>query len=160
MRRPPLSNFLYACLPQPVLELLGREAGEGILFSVLAVDRHCGEQRDLPNGKALDLLQRQVHVRVAGHHADLEARPLVGDEDVALEGLFRQALLLIKGHLTAADHRLAGFHIQFCHNFILLGALNEFYILGWLYANGMADPERFIMSFPLKLVSLLLLFFV
>lgn len=44
--------------------------------------------------------------------------------------------------------------------FVIFCALNEFYILGWLYANGMADPERFIMSFPLKLVSLLLLFFV
>ena len=119
-RRLPVLQFLYARLPQPVLELLGREAGERIGLAGLAVDGHSGEQRDLAHGKALDFLQRQVHVRFAGHHADLEARSLVGDEDVALEGLFRQALLLIKGHLTAADHRLAGVQVQFRHGVVLL----------------------------------------
>ena len=41
--------------------------------------------------------------------------------------------------------------------FVILCVMNEFYILGWLYANGMADPDRCFMSFPLKTASLLLL---
>jgi len=42
LRRPPASNFLYAYLPQPALELLGREAGKGKLFSGFAMYRHFG----------------------------------------------------------------------------------------------------------------------
>lgn len=44
--------------------------------------------------------------------------------------------------------------------FVILCVMNEFYILGWLYANGMADSDRCFMSFPLKMASLLLLFIV
>lgn len=60
MRRPPWSNFLYACLPQPVLQLLCRESGEGIILAVFAVDCHSGEQRDLAHGKAVDVLQAHI----------------------------------------------------------------------------------------------------
>ena len=55
-----------------------------------------------------------------GHHTDFETRPLVGDIDVALERLFRQALFEIKGHHPAADHCLAGVQLKFCHSSTLL----------------------------------------
>ena len=78
------------------MQFLCRKARKGKGFPRLAVYRYLGEQRNAAHRKALDVFQRQIHIQRAGHHTDFETRPLVGDIDVALERLFRQALFANK----------------------------------------------------------------
>lgn len=95
-----------------------------MVFSCPAMDCYPSEQRNAARQKSLDVLQRQIHIQSAGHHADFETCPLIGNIDVTLERPFRQALFEIKGHWPAADQRFIRVQLKFRHHSILLITLS------------------------------------